>query len=181
MKCVKGKNPCKYRSADELMFRDETKDTAVRAQKQWRTRTQIESSDSDSSSESDASTKVSSPLPNTSSDESERSFNDGLDVEVDAIPHAALVEPLIHQARKRFIYDFVIQGDPKQFRASYYEYVPGMLAESSPDSAVALAIDAISLANFSKRRSSQGTKDIAMAVYGKAMNAANAAIAHPKL
>ena len=181
MKCLKGKNPCKYRSADELMFRDETKDTAARAQKQWRTRTQIDSSDSDSSSESDASSKASSALPDATSHESEWIFSEGLDVEVDATPHAALVEPLICQARKRFLYDFVLQGDPKQFRASYFEFVPDMLAESQPDSAVALAIDAISLANFSKRRWSPKTKDIAMAVYGKAMNATHVAIAHPKL
>lgn len=96
-------------------------------------------------------------------------------------PRPALIEPLIDLARKRFFYDFVFAGDPKNYRASHLEFIPDMLERAHVDSCLAESVDAIALANFSKRRNSPELNAMAMKVYGRAMNSVNAAIADPDL
>ena len=174
IRCSRSDSHCRYRDYDELVFRDETKATASRAKMQWRTRILADENDSDKSSEFGVS-------KSTLLDESDWSFGRDLDWGICTSPRPAIVEPLLYRARKRFFYDFVFPGDLKTYRAPFLNFVPEMLEENDADSCLSLAVDALSLANFSKRRYSPETGGVAMQVYGRAMNSTNAAIADPLL
>jgi hypothetical protein len=148
-----------YRDEFDVFLRNETSQTAEKAQKKWRSRAKKAEHDDEGSSPSAAS--------QTSSGRESGSPSDNIHL---LIPQAMSLGPsLADLAHQRFLFDFVVPADPSKTMDGFQTFIPGFFNVAAPASCFAAAISAVSLANYGGRCKSVEAKELAVEKYGKAL------------
>lgn len=148
-----------YRDEFDLLLRNQTSETAVKAQKKWRSRAKKTGLASNASA-----TSATSPSSSSGAD-SPRSKQ--IKFVVDIPPSVNVEQSIIDLAEKRFFFDFVIEEAPQAPKTGYATFVPDMISNAGPGSCAYHAFRATSLSNFAARSKSPQAAEMAWKEYGK--------------
>jgi hypothetical protein len=163
-----------YRDEFDVFLRNQTTQTAEKAQKKWRSRATKKPEHQD---DEDTPTE-STPPCDTSSGRSNTGSPGDLAL---AFPQAMSLGPSLHDlAHQRFLFDFVVPDNSSKFMEGFQTFIPGFYNLTSPGSCFGTALSAAALANYGGRCKSTEAQGLAVEQYAKALGLLNQSLRNPK-
>jgi hypothetical protein len=178
-RCSKGDHECVYRDDFDVFLRNETSQTAEKAQKKWRSRatkkpdTEAEHDDSESKSTPESSTDHASSVRGSTGSPSDHH-------QLSAFYTMSLGPSLDELAHQRFLFDFVVHPAPQTFMDGFQSFIPAFLNTAAPNSCFVAALSAAAHANYWGRCKSTEAKEVGVEKYGKALVLLNQTLSKSK-
>lgn len=155
-------NQCVYRAEVDLLFHDETAHATARAERMWLARANQESCDD----------RTVTSGNHLSRDSYSRSCTPA--------PSKELHLSLEDLAVARFVHDYVVASGDRSVPFGYFDFLPRVYCTNKVGSSINTAIEAVALANFSRRcHLHSDVTTTAATRYGKALALTHAALRDP--